>query len=261
LSGPPPTYAYGDDAVALERARLLGQVFAPTTRALLDRVSTEGVLDVIDLGCGPGATTEQLMARFAAARITGLDASPAYVDAARARCGSAARFEEADVTVLPLPGAPADLMYARLLLAHLRDPVSLVGRWAGQLRGGGRVVLEEVEAIDISDDVLRQYIEVATVPLEARGTRMDAGRLLAQTTVPGDLAVELSAVASLAPPVCDAVHMFCLNLQTLRRDPAVRERYASAALDELAQLLEDRVTDQSTGAIVWNLRQLVLRRR
>ena len=55
-----------------------------------------------------------------------------------ARC----RFQVADVTRTPLPGAPADLIYARFLVVHLPDPhaaVAALGRPAasGRRPGGG----------------------------------------------------------------------------------------------------------------------------
>lgn len=46
---------------------------------LLARVPLENVEYVADLGCGPGNSTALLQQRWPAARITGIDSSPAMV--------------------------------------------------------------------------------------------------------------------------------------------------------------------------------------
>ena len=45
----------------------------------------------------------------------------------------------------PVPGAPFDLVYARLLLLHMTDPVGAVRRLASLLRPGGRLVLMDYD--------------------------------------------------------------------------------------------------------------------
>lgn len=50
---------------------------------LLARVPLENVEYVADLGCGPGNSTALLQQRWPAARITGIDSSPAMIAEAR----------------------------------------------------------------------------------------------------------------------------------------------------------------------------------
>src|SRR4051812_46214870 len=127
----PATYRFGDSEVAIDRLAIVAELFAPTTEAFVQRWWRDGTADqgspasVIDLGCGPGFTTELLAAVCRPWALVGLDGSAAMVTAARARVPGAS-FAAHDVTAVPLPGAPADLVFARYLLAHLPDPAAAV---------------------------------------------------------------------------------------------------------------------------------------
>jgi SAM-dependent methyltransferase len=244
-----PRYAYGDSAVALKRLRLLARVFAPASEALLNALPEVTPDVVLDLGCGPGETTRLLRARFpGAGTVLGVDASAAFVDAARDAVPDAA-FLVGDVLEEPLPGAPADLLYARFLLAHLPDPAAVATRWLRALAPGGLAILEEVEEIVTEDRLFSDYLDgVAASVLRARGSELYVGPLLA--ALPG-------AVCEVAPPAGDAAALFGLNLRVLRSDPAVRERFSDAELDAMAAALHARADDPRTDVIAWRMRQVV----
>ncbi|SPQ26501.1 2bf7d858-b451-49b1-99a6-5d1f57f3ce64 [Thermothielavioides terrestris] len=73
---------------------------------------------IVDLGCGPGNSTELLAARYPSAHISGVDSSPAMVAKARATLPSIA-FSEADLrTYTPEPGT--DLLFANAVFQWLR---------------------------------------------------------------------------------------------------------------------------------------------
>jgi trans-aconitate 2-methyltransferase len=54
-------------------------------RDLLSAVPDRGVHNAIDLGCGPGNSTQVLAARFPGAALRGIDSSPDMIAAARTR--------------------------------------------------------------------------------------------------------------------------------------------------------------------------------
>ncbi len=54
-------------------------------RDLLNAIETTDVKRAIDLGCGPGNSTEVLADRFPAAEVSGLDSSADMIEAARKR--------------------------------------------------------------------------------------------------------------------------------------------------------------------------------
>lgn len=92
-------------------------------RDLLARCVPDGPADgealrIADLGCGPGNSTELLVARFPRAEIVGYDLSPAMLQAARERVPQA-RFETGDIGDWH-PDAPFDLVYSNAALQWVR---------------------------------------------------------------------------------------------------------------------------------------------
>lgn len=75
---------------------------------------------VLDAGCGSGAMAEWLLGE--GAEVTGVDLSPAMVDAARRRCGDRGRFDVADLAgVLPYQAGSFDGIISSLTLHYLED--------------------------------------------------------------------------------------------------------------------------------------------
>jgi len=81
---------------------------------LLARVPEFDPATCVDLGCGPGNSTELLVRRFPKARITGIDRSQAMLAAARLRLPQV-RFEQVDIADWA-PAEPYDLIFANASL-------------------------------------------------------------------------------------------------------------------------------------------------
>lgn len=238
---------------------MLASVFSPTSVSLLGDLPPGPRPVVLDLGCGPGHTTAMLAEVFAEADVVGVDSSDSFIseatEAARPRC----RFQVADVTRVPLPSGPADLVYARFLVVHLRDPREAIAAWAGQLRPGGVLVVEEPARIDTDDPDFRRYLELASAVVGERGGDLYAGRLLADLPAPASTEVVVRRTAPLDVPAGRAATIFSLNLTTWRDSPAVAAVANPAETAALAGRLERRMTDRTTGVIRWWMGQLVLR--
>jgi SAM-dependent methyltransferase len=93
---------------------------------------------VLDVGCGPGALTAELVGRLGPAFVSAVDPSEPFVSAARARhpgvnlqCASAER--------LPFPDRTFDAAVAQLVVHFMVDPVGGVGEMARVTRLGGVV--------------------------------------------------------------------------------------------------------------------------
>ncbi|HEY8545764.1 MAG TPA: methyltransferase domain-containing protein [Acidimicrobiales bacterium] len=261
---PPGGYSFGTGRPAAERLLVVARVFGPVLARVLGDLPPRRWSTAVDLGCGPGSSTADLVRLLRTDRIVGVDASPAFVRAARGRVPGAA-FVVGDVT-RPLPIARPDLLYARFLLSHLPRPLEVAAGWVAQLGGGGHLVLEEPERIDTDDPTFRRYLRLTTGAVASRGATMLVGPTLAAIG-PGDLppGAQLVVNRAVEHPVAaaDAATMFALNLASLRDDPSVRARWTARALDDLADRL-DRIRTSPTDAgaphppVVWQVRQVVV---
>ena len=81
-----------------------------------------------------------------------------------------------DVTQVPFPDGPVDLLYSRFLLTHLSDHRNVLDRWATQLHDQGLLMLEEVEAIDTDNEVFRLYLEIVEAMLAEQSQNLYIGR-------------------------------------------------------------------------------------
>lgn len=89
---------------------------------------------IVDVGCGPGNSTELLAARYGLADILGLDNSPAMLDAARERLPTL-RFEAADAGVW-IPDPATDLVFANATYQWVPDHFAQLPRVLAALRPG-----------------------------------------------------------------------------------------------------------------------------
>lgn len=104
---------------------------------VLEWLAAEAGERILDLGCGDG----QLSARIAAtgAKVTGVDASPQMVAAARARGIPA---EEARAESLPYADQSFDAVFSNAVLHWVRDQDAMLEEVHRVLRPGGRFVAE-----------------------------------------------------------------------------------------------------------------------
>lgn len=96
----------------------------------------------LDLGCGPGNSTELLVQRFPTAQVIGIDNSPAMVRSAGERVPQA-RFELADVASWePDARERPDLIFANATLQWVPDHQSLLPRLFSLLAPGGVLAVQ-----------------------------------------------------------------------------------------------------------------------
>jgi trans-aconitate 2-methyltransferase len=95
---------------------------------------------VVDIGCGPGNSTELLLARYPGASLVGLDSSPEMLAAARKRL-PAVTFVEADVAAW-MPDPPVDLLYSNATFQWVRGHRDVARRLLATLPTGGVLALQ-----------------------------------------------------------------------------------------------------------------------
>ncbi|HME68463.1 MAG TPA: class I SAM-dependent methyltransferase [Myxococcota bacterium] len=251
------SYAFGDSALAAERLALVAQVFDGPSRTFWRAFAPRAPGLALDLGCGPGHTTHALAQSVDATQTVGVDASAEFLGAAQRTARPGVRFLRHDVTVLPLPLDPAELVVCRFLLSHLREPTRVVASWAALLAPGGRLLVEEVESISTDCPVFGRYLALVAATLDGQGQELYVGPILDRAGVPAGLERLASRVAFHRVATVDAARMFGMNLPALGRNPIAQAREGERGLAELAHELRALALSPS-GPFEnrWGLRQL-----
>lgn len=109
-------------------------------RDLLAQVPLAAPSRVYDLGCGPGNSTALLLERFPAAEVTGIDNSPAMLEAARAACPEAT-FRFADLADWA-PEGSVDLLFSNATFQWVPDHLAVLERLAASLAEGGVLAVQ-----------------------------------------------------------------------------------------------------------------------
>jgi SAM-dependent methyltransferase len=140
-----------------------GQRLTVDQLAPLDQFHTRGILataelataagldastHVLDLGCGVGGPARYLAATFGC-RVTGVDLSPGFIDAARyltGRCGLSDRvtFQVGDAVHLPFEDAAFDMVFLQHVAMNIKDRAALYAEVHRILTTGGRFVSYDV---------------------------------------------------------------------------------------------------------------------
>ncbi len=217
-------YTFGDDEVAARRLDLLAHVYEPPTRALLTRWSPPRVGLAVDLGCGPGHTTRLLHETLRPKRTVGIERAPVYVATARTQLadlfGEGVEVVPHDVTRSPLPVPPADVVLARFLVTHLREPLGALAVWASALAPGGRLLVQETARLVSRDPALGRYYELVAELQARHGQALDVGGRLGELAAAAGLTVEYAGVRPVAQRPAEMAALHVLNLRSWRSDPA-----------------------------------------
>jgi len=115
-------------------------------RDLLAAVPLTGVHNAVDLGCGPGNSTELVAARWPDAIVSGVDSSPAMIEAARARLPKLT-FAMADLAHWT-PAAPPDLIFANAVMQWVPGHVAVLRRLLAMLAPGGVLAVQMPDNLD-----------------------------------------------------------------------------------------------------------------
>jgi ubiquinone/menaquinone biosynthesis C-methylase UbiE len=136
----------GPEVYARWRASGIGATTERVERQLiLELIGDVSGCRVLDIGCGDGEFALELMKRGAI--VTGIDSSPAMIDAARSRAtkhNTDITFQVAVAEHLPFPAERFDVVTAITILCFVGDAGSVFSEIARVLRPCGRLVIGEL---------------------------------------------------------------------------------------------------------------------
>ncbi|ANY15090.1 trans-aconitate 2-methyltransferase [Bordetella pseudohinzii] len=115
-------------------------------RDLVAAIPTAEVRRAVDLGCGPGNSTEVLAARFPQAEVSGMDSSADMVAAARKRMPGVA-FSQEDISTWN-PDVRYDVILANASLQWVPDHATLYPRLLGRLAPGGSLAVQTPDNLE-----------------------------------------------------------------------------------------------------------------
>jgi trans-aconitate 2-methyltransferase len=116
-------------------------------RDLLSALPAIEARSVIDIGCGPGNSTEVLAARFPNAVVSGIDSSSDMINAARRRLPQL-QFAVGVIESWRDPG-PFDVILANAVLQWVPDHVSVLPALVAKLAPGGALAIQMPDNLDV----------------------------------------------------------------------------------------------------------------
>jgi ubiquinone/menaquinone biosynthesis C-methylase UbiE len=118
--------------------RFMGRYLPSLAPAFADAAGVAGGMRALDVGCGPGGLTGELVGRLGAASVAAVDPSPSFVAACRARYPGA-DVREGAAEDLPFADSTFDAALASLVVAFMRDAGAGTREMARVTRPGGVV--------------------------------------------------------------------------------------------------------------------------
>jgi SAM-dependent methyltransferase len=156
---------------------VLARVMRESSTSLFDRLSLRDGLTCLDVGCGGGDATLELARRVGPhGSVVGVDIDETKLQIARAEAAEQGvqnvEFRLSDVRKEDALGT-FDVVYARFLLTHLSDPVTVVNAFYRHLRPGGCIALEDIDFSGYftypESKAFRRYLELYCATVSRRG--------------------------------------------------------------------------------------------
>ena len=206
-------------------------------RDLLAQVPLQKPRRVVDLGCGPGNSTELLVERYPDSEVIGLDSSPDMLRKARERLPKH-KFVEADITTWsPAPGT--DLLFSNAVMQWLPDHTMVLRRLLEALAPGG------VLAVQMPDNT-REPALVFQGEVGASGPWADHPEIKAGTR-PDLPSVE--AYYDLLKPVCSHIDIWHSVYNHIMASPAaIVEWFKGSSLQPFLSPLDAAAREQFLAA-------------
>src|SRR5215469_12080425 len=118
--------------------RFMGRYSEPLAAQFADLAGVRDGQRVLDVGCGPGALTAELVKRAGAGAVSAVEPSASFAAAARDRLPGV-DIRQSAAEQLPFPDAGFDAALAQLVVHFMADPVTGLREMGRVTRPGGVV--------------------------------------------------------------------------------------------------------------------------
>lgn len=205
-------------------------------RDLLAQVPLQHPQLIVDLGCGPGNSTELLIERFPQSEVIGLDSSPDMLRKARERLPQC-KFVGADVATWT-PGERTDLLFANAALQWVPDHLRVLRRLLEALPVGGVLAVQMPDNSNEPANVLQRQV-AGRGPWAAK---------LAAAVPRGDVSPP-DAYYDLLKPVCARIDVWHSIYNHVMATPqAIVEWFKGSSLQPYLSLLDTSQREQFLAA-------------
>ena len=235
--------------------RLMGRWSRIAAETFLHWLDAPKNLGWLDVGCGNGAFTEELIARCAPAAVSAIDPSDDQLAYARTRPGvKMTEFRVGDAEKLPFGDGTFDVAVMALVISFLRDPNKAAAEMARVVRPGGWVAAYMWDLPGGGAPTYPIYLalesmgEAAVRPPNSALSERDALRDLWEKIGLESVnthVIRIETVYSDFNDFCDS------NLVPIGPQGKVISRMSASAREELRARLRDYLPVSSDGRIVY----------
>ena len=180
-------YVLQTGSTAVERLKIVMESYGPGTERLLDSLNSIDGKSVADVGCGTGLVSASFAKRVGATgKVVGIDSAPDTLAIARkmndATNIKGIEWHIGDAYATGLADNTYDVVYCRLLLLHLKEPVRAVAEMSRIAKPGGLVICEDLATINTQtypiDSPIKTIQERIKNMAAKQGTDWDIGLAL-----------------------------------------------------------------------------------
>ena len=188
-------------------------------RDLLAQVPLRNPRRIVDLGCGPGNSTELLITRFPAADVIGIDSSSDMLRQARERLPGR-KFIQAEIAAWS-PDAETELLFGNAVFQWVPEHPAVLRRLLAGLSTGG------VLAVQMPDNTEEPALALMR---EVAASRAWAGNRSLNDAARNDLPAP-GAYYDLLKPVCQHLDIWHINYNHVMAGPeAIVDWFKGSAL-------------------------------
>jgi trans-aconitate 2-methyltransferase len=206
-------------------------------RDLLAQVPLSNPRRVVDLGCGPGNSTELLIERFPEAEVIGLDSSPDMLRQARERLPNRTFVEGDLATWMPQPGT--DLLFGNAVFQWLPEHPQVLVRLLTALPKGG------VLAVQMPDNTREPALQL----MEQVGASGPWAPAIAKSNAARNDLMAPEGFYDLLRPLCSRLDIWHTHYNHIMPNHAgVVEWFKGSSLRPFYEVLEGAMREQFLAA-------------